>query len=192
MIPGSTSIEERDFSGLHEWISVKLTYENYYKEKGNLRLGAFFEGSYSSQELFNNYTSSLLRAPAFEPNPESKTLFLENFRAFSYAAIGHRFLFNVRDNFELRFAGYLYQPYREILKQADGSVTLGSEFAKRYTVLTGALVYHTPIAPISFNVNYYHNIATKDQFPSNGFNENIPVSLLFHVGYILFNKRALN
>ena len=189
--PGSTSNENRNYTKLHEWLMVKLTYESYYKEKGNLRLGLFAEGVYSSQQLFNNYTSSLLRAPAFQPNPESKTLFLENFRAYNYAAIGHRFLYNFRENLELRVAGYIYQPYRELEKSLDGSVKLGNEFASRYSIVTAALVYNTPIGPAAINVNYYHNLPSTDQIPKNGINNELPISFLFHFGYIIFNDRAL-
>ena len=189
--PGSTSSANRDYTKLHEWITVRLTYESYYKEKGNLRLGVFAEGVYSSQQPFNNYTASLLRAPAFQPNPESKTLFLENFRAYNYAAIGHRFLYNFRENLELRIAGYIYQPYREIEKALDGSVKLGNEFSARYSIITGALVYHTPIGPAAININYYHNLPSTEQIPRNGINDELPISFLFHFGYIIFNDRAL-
>ncbi|MBL4624354.1 MAG: patatin-like phospholipase family protein [Flavobacteriales bacterium] len=189
--PGSTSESDRNYTKLHEWLTVRLTYESYYKEKGNLRLGVFAEGVYSSQQPFNNYTSSLLRAPEFQPNPESKTLFLENFRAYNYAAIGHRFLINFRENLELRVATYVYQPYRELEKALDGSVKLGNEFSSRYAIITGALVYHTPIGPAAVNINYYHNLPSNEQIPKNGINNEIPISFLFHFGYIIFNDRAL-
>jgi NTE family protein len=43
----------------------------------------------------------------------------------------------------------------------------------------GALVYHTPIGPISIGVNFYDK------------NEN-SFSFFFHFGYIIYNKKSMD
>jgi NTE family protein len=169
---------------MHEWVQFKIEYNSYYKNKGFLRLGAFFEGVFSTQSLFNNYTASVLRAPAFQPNPESKTLFLESFRAHKYAAVGKRIVFHLKKNLDLRLEGYLFSPYQSIIKQ-DTSFILGNEFEKIYSIGTATLVYHSPLGPLSINMNYYHNI------PEIAQESKMPLSFFFHFGYILFNKSAL-
>lgn len=185
-IPGSTSDNKRTFSNHHQWMQLKFNYETYYKETGNLRLGIFAEGVISNQQLFNNYTSSILRAPAFQPNPESKTLFLESFRAFQYVGFGHRFIYNIRDVFDIRLSGYLFQPYKEVIQNSDNSVSLGKEFDKRYTIISSALVYHSPIGPVSLNANYYHNNNKV------GLQKELPLTFMLHFGYIIFNNHAMD
>jgi NTE family protein len=185
-IPGSTSINPRTYNQYHQWVQLKFNYETYYKESGNFRLGLFAEGLLSNQKLFNNYTSSILQAPSFQPNPESKTLFLESFRAFQYVGLGHRFIYNIRDVLDLRLAGYVFQPYREIIQNDDNSVSLGKEFKKRYTIISSALVYHSPIGPVSLNANYYHNN------PEIGIEKELPITFMIHFGYIIFNNHALD
>lgn len=185
-IPGSTSSNNRTYEQSHDWIQLKLNYEKYYKEAGNLRLGLYAEGVLSSQQLFNNYTSSTLRAPAFQPNPESKTLFLESFRAFQYFGLGHIFIYNIREFLEFRAAAYIFQPYKEILRNEDNKVYQGPEFSKRYTIFNGMFVYHSPVGPVSLGANYYHNT------PEVGQTSNLNLTFLVHFGYILFNNQALD
>ena len=182
--PGSTSTTEGKWNTIHEWVQIKIEYNSYYKNKGFIRLGTFFEGVYSGQSLFHNYTSSILRAPSFQPNPESKTLFLESFRAYKYGALGQRIILNLRKNVDLRFEGYLFHPYQSIVKQ-DNTVSLGDEFDKIYSIATATLVYHSPLGPLSLSTNYYHNT------PEIAQESKTPLTFFFHFGYILFNKRAI-
>ncbi|MDA7837005.1 patatin-like phospholipase family protein, partial [Salibacteraceae bacterium] len=79
--PGTTASEQNVVLKNHNWIDAKLSYDHYYKSKGIIRLGFYAEVMYSDQDLFTNYTASSLRSPSFQPTPESKTLFLESFRA---------------------------------------------------------------------------------------------------------------
>ena len=154
-------------------------YDNYYKSRGNLRLGVYVEAVYSSQPFFHNYTGTILNAPAFMPIPESQTIFLEKFRAYKYGAFGLKSIINIRKNIDWRLEGYVFQPYREIIKQEDLTAEYGAELSKRFYLATTAFVYHSPLGPLSLSVNYYDK-------------EEKPFSFLFHFGYILFNKRALD
>lgn len=175
--PGSTAENRSVYSRYHNWFNVHLVYDNYFKRKGNLRLGFFVEGVYSNQDFFNNYTASILSAPAFMPIPESRTLFLENFRAHSFAAGGLRTIVNLYTNFDIRLEGFVYQPYKEIIKQPDLTATYGAPFARLYFIGSSSLIYHSPIGPLSFSVNYYDR-------KTNSFN------FLFSFGYLLFNKKS--
>ncbi|MBL4657408.1 MAG: patatin-like phospholipase family protein [Flavobacteriales bacterium] len=183
--PGTTSANKGEFEYFHEWLKFKLLFNNYYKSKGKLRLGLFCEVVYSTQPLFNNYTASVLRAPAFQPNPESKTLFLESFRAHQYASIGQRMIFKVRPKVDLRVAGYLFQPHQSIIVNQDSTVSLGDEFDRIYTIATATMVFHSPIGPLSFSLNYYHNL------PEIAQEDKTPLTFFFHFGYVIFNRRAV-
>ncbi|PCH91261.1 MAG: hypothetical protein COB85_09335 [Bacteroidetes bacterium] len=183
--PGTTSESRDHLNKYHEWLQFKLVSDTYYKNKGTLRLGFYFEMVFSTQSLFNNYTASILRAPAFQPNPESKTLFLESFRAHQYAAFGQKVIFNIKKDIDLRIEGYIFQPYKSIIKQ-DTTFTLGDEFGEFYTIATASVVYHSPIGPISLSMNYYHNS------PEIAPEDHAPLTFFFHFGYIIFNRRALD
>ncbi len=173
--PGSTApVSIRPTRDIHQWAQFKFIYEKYYKQRGFLRLGFYFESVYSSQPFFNNYTASILASPAFQPLAESKTLFQKNFRAHTYAAFGLKNIFTIKNRFDLRIEGYVYQPYQEIDPATN---KYSSPFLRRYLIGTAAIVGHTPIGPISFSVNYYHE-------------EVQPFTFLFHFGYIIFNKKS--
>ncbi|MEK6614564.1 MAG: patatin-like phospholipase family protein, partial [Bacteroidota bacterium] len=114
-IPGSTADTSLNPTRkVHEWAQVKFIYDKYYKQRGILRMGLYCEGVYSTQPLFNNYTASILAAPAFQPLAESKTLFQPTFRAHTYLAFGLKNIITIKNRFDLRIEGYAYQPYREI------------------------------------------------------------------------------
>ncbi len=178
-IPGSTSTDTvKVFTDHHEWFTLKFTGERYFNRKGTLKIGLFGEGVFSNQEFFHNYTSSILSAPAFQPTPDSKTLFLENYRTYKYIAGGLKVVVNIRKNIELRAEGYIFQPYQVLVKTADLKTSLGVPFALQHYIGYGAVVWNTPVGPMSLGVNYYDQVKN-------------PFSILFHFGYILFNKRAL-
>jgi len=186
-LPGTTSSEERTLRKLHQWVNIKGSYDVYYKSKGTLRLGFYAEAVYSDLELFTNYTASSLRSPAFKPTPESTTLFLESFRAYQYAAIGQKVIFNVYKNIDLRFEGYLFQPYRFARNRNDEGLGPEDVFSaeRRYTIATANAVYRSPLGPVSIGLNYYYNV------PEISVDDRTPLTFLFHFGYILFNEPAL-
>ena len=185
-VPGSTASQDRNFSKFHNWFQVRFKYENFYKKRGFLRLGLYLEGFYANQPLFNNYSASISRAGTFKPTTESNYLFLESFRANQYAAIGHKFLFSISNNLELRLSGYMFQPYQRIVRQDDNTAAYGVPWDKRYVVGSANLVAKTPVGPVSLSTNYYHNL------PEISDETKTPLTFFFHFGYTLFNKRAFH
>ncbi len=91
-------------------------------------LGLRGEFVISSQPLFTNYISSVLQAPAFQPIPESKTLFLPHYRAYNYGAGGFMAVFGIVRNLNFRLEGYIFQPYQEILEEYDKTAELSDNF----------------------------------------------------------------
>ncbi|MCX6297025.1 MAG: hypothetical protein NTX97_13385, partial [Bacteroidetes bacterium] len=177
--PGSTSTDTvKEFSNHHEWAVFKLTGERYFNRKGTFKIGVFGEGVYSTQTLFHNYTSSILSAPAFQPTQDSRTIFNENYRTHTYMAGGLKFIVNIRKSIELRAEAYIYQPYQVMIKTEDLKTVYGIPFALQHYIGSAAIVWHTPAGPMSLSVNYYDQVKN-------------PFSILFHFGYIIFNKRAL-
>tara|TARA_R110001592_G_scaffold129066_5_gene341375 strand:- start:6988 stop:9243 length:2256 start_codon:yes stop_codon:yes gene_type:complete len=176
---GSTStVQETSIKDI-EWGQVKLTYEQYFNTKHNVRFGIFGEGVYSNQPFFSNYTASLLAAPDFQPFTENKTIFNENLRAHSYVAVGLKNIYQLFNKFQLRLEAYTFQPYQNILSDANQQAFYSTEWTNLQYMASTSLVYHTPVGPIAFNVNYYDR--TTDNW-----------SFLFHFGYVIFNKKSLD
>jgi NTE family protein len=176
--PGSTATGQKPFRGLHDWGQLRVLYDHYFNRSGILKFGFYLEGNLSDQPFFNNYTGTVLALPAFTPIPETRTIFLENFRAVNYGAFGLKHIISFRKNLDLRIEGYVFQPYRPIVRTENNSAKFGPYFTPRNYIATTNLVYHSPLGPLSLSMNYYDR-------------QEQSWSFLFHFGYILFNKRAL-
>jgi NTE family protein len=176
-IPGSTAFADNSIKQTQSIARFKAQYENYFPVTKRLTLGLYAEGVLSNQKPFANYTASLLMAPAFQPIPESRTLFLTNFRAFNYAAVGGKIVLNIIKRFDFRLDNYLFLPYKAIIETPQQTAGYAKAFSRAAYMGSAALVYDSPIGPISLSGNYYQN-------------EEKPFSLIFTLGYIIFNRRA--
>jgi len=177
--PGSKSIERDTVKVGKDWAQLRMIWDNYFDHIGRLRFGFYCDLMFSNQPFFANYTASILAAPAFQPLPETKTLFLEKFSAHNFIGGGLKNVFSFTKNFDARLEGYIFQPFQSIV---EDPVTLetkyGEAFANRYFLGTFGLVYHSPVGPLSISVNYYDK-------------NDKPWTFLFHFGYIIFNRHAL-
>lgn len=176
---GSRSITRDTIHRFNQWYQCRMIWDNYFENLGRLKFGFYSDLMFSNQPFFANYTATILSAPAFQPLQETKTLFLEKFSSHIYLGVGLKNVYSIRKNLDVRLEGYLFQPFQSI---EQDEVTLEAKYSdplsKRYFLGTFGLVYHNPICPISLSVNYYDK-AEK------------PFTIMFHFGYILFNRRAL-
>ncbi|MFM9052159.1 MAG: patatin, partial [Bacteroidota bacterium] len=127
----------------------------------------------------NNYTVSVVNSPSYSPILEMHTLFLPEFRAPVFAGAGIRNIFSVRSNLDIRLEAYAFQPYQELLKTSDNRTEYGKAFDKRYYLASTGAVFHSPIGPLSMQVNYYRERKN-------------PISVLFTAGFLLYNPSALD
>lgn len=179
-ISGSLSSQPVGFPKKHhDWFYFDLLWDNYFETIGPIKLGFYGRLYFSTQNFFSNYTSSLLAAPAFEPIPESKTLFLINYRAYDYGAVGLKLVWNVTRRLDLRGEMYVFQPYEQIMHAENNTANFGDVLSNRYWMGTGAIVYHTFFGPISLSVNYFDN-------PDEKF------FVALNIGYIIFNRKAMD
>ena len=177
-ISGSTAPFAYDVRRRHQWININLEGQYFPISRGVFRLGVHGKGVVNSQSLFANYTASLLTMTAFEPLPDSRTFFMEEYRAPQYAGFGLNFIASINDLFDLRFDPYFFQPFRKLNRNEDG--TFGySDLFEQGTIMAGAsLIYHSPVGPLRFSGNY---------FPK----QNQPFVFQLSFGYVLFNDRAI-
>lgn len=179
--PGSTAADTvaKIDGPNHHWFNLKLTIDKYIKPIKYFKIGVFAEGVYSTQDFFRNYSASILSAPSFNPIPESQTLFINDYRAHQYISGGLKAIATPYTNLELRFEGYLFQPVLSITKTSSNEAEYSTPFLYHHFLGMGALIYHTPIGPISLGVNYYDK------------NEN-SFSFFFHFGYTIYNKKSID
>ncbi len=178
--PGSTSETPGvEIKADHNWVRLKLLYDSYPLKFKPVTIGFYAELLLSNQPAFQNYTATMLHTPSFDPIPEMKTLYLPLYRASNYAAIGLKGIFNIYKQLDVRIETYLFQPYEEFEQADDGTVVKKKELSHRSVVASGVVLYRFPFGPISLSVNYYDR--AEDEF-----------SIMFNLGYILFNKGALD
>lgn len=175
-IPGSTSAIRDTTRDEHLWYTGKLTYTNYFFSRYRLRTGLFVEGVASTQGFFHNYIASNIAAPAFQPIPESRTYFLPQFRAHNYAAAGLMLIYSFNKNFDLRSEGYVFNPVGRIVQNEFNQAEYDWKL-KQYFMASAALIYHSPLGPVSLSANYYDK-------------KESPWSVLFNFGYLLYNRSA--
>ncbi len=179
-IGGSTQsdIESPFFKEQHDWFVAKVQLDQYALPRGIFKFGVLAEGVYSTMPMFENYTASIIRAPAFQPTPESRTYFMEQFRAPKYIAGGVRTIIAVaRNKFDVRLEAYVFQPYEPIVRGDDNEGVTAAAFSERYYIGSGSLIYQSPVGPVWFNLSYF------DQEPE-------PWAWSLNFGYILFNQKA--
>lgn len=179
--PGSTSLDSVTIINKpgNEWINIKLTLDKYVKPIKYFKIGVFAEGVYSSQGFFRNYNATILSAPAFNPIPESQTLFIADYRAHQYLAGGLKAIASPYKKFDVRFEAYVFQPVLSIIRTPENTAAYSTPFLYRHFLGMGAFIYHSPIGPLSIGVNYYDR------------NEN-SFSFFFHFGYTIFNKKSID
>ena len=96
-----------------------------------------------------------------------------------YSSIGLDNVIIIRKKIDFRIGGYVFQPYKEVVKLDNYTASYEEQqpFKSRYFIASSALVYKSPIGPVSLCLNYYSNANTH-------------YSLVLNIGYILFNSKA--
>ncbi len=182
-VPGSTTALSDMYMLHHSWFQLNLIADSYVRVFKHLTIGVYAQLFISNRTLFRNYSSSMLAAPAFAPVMNSKTLILSNYRANNFAAVGLKPIVNITDRLSLRTEVYFYLPYQKILREESSSGVYTPQYAEKfsYKYLMGsmALVYNTRIGPLGLSVNYLDD-------------ENVDWYFMFHLGFMLFNKKGLD
>lgn len=176
---GSTSSDTTEYKNEMEWGQIKLSYSQYFNQKRKVKFGLLLEGIYSKQQFFSNYSASVLSAPAFQPIPETRTLFQPNLRAYTYVAGGVKNIYSLFNKFQLRLEAYVFQPYQTILSTKENKAEFSTKWSNTQYIGSASIVYYTPVGPLALNVNYYDRTEA-------------PWSVMFHFGFIIFNKKSLD
>lgn len=177
-VPGTTSVSQLPGSKNHQWFRLRATAEHYFS-RGSFRPGFYADVVFSNQPFFQNYFGTIINTPAFFPIQDSRTLILENFRSTNYLAVGARNVIVVRPRtLDVRLEGYLFKPLEYIVQGQNQEAYTNTTLTTLFFAGSAGLVYHSPIGPVSLSANYYDDIENR-------------FGVLFHVGFLLFNKHTL-
>jgi NTE family protein len=176
-MPGSTSIIDGSKDYKHFWLKFGISWEKYISLGQKLYAGWELESVISNQPFFSNYQGTVLNAPTFNPLNESRTRIISGFRAFKYASGGLKGIYKAGKRLDFRLEGYLFMPFATLVEKEPQ--VAGEDFfdGKMHFAATFNGIYHSPIGPVSIALNYYEPLDN-------------PWSIMFHIGYLLFNKRS--
>jgi NTE family protein len=176
-ISGSQATEQYDYRKHHEWINLYGEAQRFILAKKRLAVGLHGIASLTSQSLFKNYTASLLSMNTFQALPDMQTYFLPEYRSPQFVSGGVNLVFSPRKNIDIRLDAYFYQPFKQLVKNYDGSFGYSKLFKGESTVASLSAIYHSPVGPLRLSLDY---------FPK----QLKPLILQFSYGFILFNERA--
>lgn len=176
--PGTTSEIQRDTSIHHSYFQVKGLFDEYHALGKYFTVGTYAEAAFNNNSLFNNYTASHMNAMAFAPTPNSKSLYLGDYRANQYFALGGKAIYKVNDLMHLRAEVYGFFPIQQIMKGEKNIAFYHHEtFTTAKIMALGAMVVQTGVGPLSVEMNYYDRPGQKWFFSVN-------------MGFMMFNNRA--
>jgi NTE family protein len=161
-----------------QWFKFDIKAEKFYRISSHYHLAYVTDNVYANRPTFTTFKSNLLSTAAFYPLQDSRSIFLDNLRADKYLSLGMKHIFLLKRNLDLRLEGYVFQPFNEVNLKGLQQTKLGSLFSDRHLIGASSMVYHSPVGPIALNLNYYQD-------------QPRPLGILFHIGYLLYNKRAI-
>lgn len=158
---------------------ARLNMEDYYDLGRWFALGYNFDLTVSTPLNLSDYTSTMIAMPAFQPTVQSKTLMLGAYRAPVYAGLMVTPVFKFTKTFFLQLSGGYFQPYRSLVQQASGSYEYSDPFPRGGFIGNAALVWQSPIGPVSLSCAYYEKADKSKFYPS------------FNIGFLIFREHGL-
>ncbi len=122
--------------------------------------------------------STLLYMPAYQPNPHSETLLLNKYKAPSFLGVSIAPILKISSSIFVHLQGSYFQPYMQLENTPNGEVIYSKNFPRGSFMGHFAIVWQSPVGPISLSATYYE----KDQvkwYPQ------------FNIGYQIFKTKAL-
>ncbi len=158
---------------------LRATFEDYYNVTNWLSLGYHIDLSISTHLDLCDYTSTMLALPAFQPTFHSKSLVLENYRAPMYLGATISPVFKLPAKIFIHSSFGYFQPYKSLIEDANGAYHYSDPFPMGGFVANLAVVWQTPIGPISISCAYYDKAEKVKFYPS------------FNIGFLIFRAQGL-
>ncbi len=151
------------------WYGAKLKWEHYPSNWRDWWFSVSYniEAVYTTHPEFGNPYATILSSPRYTPLPHSQMLYMPEYAANRYAAVGVMPTFKLLSNFYLRAGAFAM--LRDPIRSDDFLHYIGDL----------SFVYHTPIGPVSLSVTKY-NFTTKNN-----------CYVMFNFGYPIFGAKGL-
>jgi NTE family protein len=160
------------------YIQLSGGLERYFEFSTPFILGLKGEFVFNNKRALDNYTSTIIQAPAFAPTPHSKTVFNEGFRSNQYLGVGVLPIWKLLPLLQLRSEFYGFLPWQSIYKNQEMEAVTGRSWSNLQYLAEVALVYDLSFANISLYLNKY-------SYPSKNWNVGV------NLGFLLFSRRFL-
>lgn len=160
------------------WMQLSFKDQRYMPVKGKFILGTHIEGFYSSRNLAQNYTATMMQAGSFNPTPSSIFTYNTAFRANQYVAAGLKPIYTFNPYLQLRFEAYVFAPIYPIRSNESGGAYYGDLFSSFSHLEELSLVGRFS----TFIISAYLN-----QNSSSPKSINVGISL----GWYMFNNRFI-
>ncbi len=162
----------------HFRTSLELYWKQFFPIVKHFTIGGSANVLGTLQKLPQNYTATLIHAPAFAPTPSTRNYFNEAFRSDNYVAAGVMPIWTPMGKLQVRGDFYLYSPIRDLKRGPDNSAVYKGWFRKAEFIGEMAVVYNFPFASLSLYGNYL-------SYPRKNWNFGINFGLLFQAPKIL-------
>lgn len=133
---------------------LELYWRQFYPMGKKFALGGMATAYGTLQELKENYTATLIHAPAFAPTPATENYFNVGYRSDNYVAAGLIPMWLPFRNFQLRGDFYCYTPIRQLVNNGVAPASYGKWFNRPEFIGEVAVVYNLPFASLSVYGNY--------------------------------------
>jgi len=182
-ITGIESFRYADSVGNFSKRDVPLSYlqlsggfEKYLHFKSGIIIGSKGELVYNNKRVLDNYSASIIQAPAYTPTLHSKSSFNEAYRSNQYIAIGVMPIWTIRSSLYLRTEFYGFFPLTMLKLGENKSVINSHSWSNIQYIVESSLVYQLPFTSLSLFLNNY-------SYPKGNWNFGL------NIGFLLFGKR---
>ena len=158
---------------------ARLNFEDYYDLGRWFSLGYNLDLTVSTALNLCDYTSTMTAMPAFQPTVHSKTLMLGAYRAPIYVGAMLTPVIKFTKTLFLHLSGGYFQPYRALEETAGGGYQYSDIFPRGSFIGHAALVWQSPIGPLSLSCAYYEGAERTKWYPS------------FNIGFLIFREHGL-
>ncbi len=174
---GSTSSLVADQNMNYFWLSARYENSGYVPVKGSFSLGYYYLIQATVKPLLTNYYSTIIEAPAFQPNMVTKSLFMEAYRAYQFIGAGLMPVYSFSRNVHAKLEAYAFIPVQQIVHDELNQATLGNYFRKVNTIFNASLNFITVAGPVGIHAGY---LSAQDH----------PWVFQISFGYLLFNQKS--
>ncbi len=139
---------------IHNYFQLTALAHYYLPFKGPIALGLRGEIAYNNNSFCENYTATMIQAPAFTPTPFTHNSFNTGMRANQFIAAGILPIWKITKVLQLRTEFYGFLPIRNIYETSNNMAAYDKPFNQINFFGEASLVYNLPFASLSIYANY--------------------------------------